>query len=236
MRSESYAAPSSSTINLSIYGQLYHSARFEAHIADNSLPFQPDGTSARIDNINMLFLRVYDTAWRIEAGDIRLEESHGSFLRQREEIKGIGGEWKGEWRGRDSLAINMAVGTGKGEIERAAIDAMEGIQGPYTLFGNHDFAQIVVQAGSERVYLDGELLVRGNENDYIIDYNLGSVTFTPKRPINSHSRIVVEYETTKRTYTRMLGNVSASAQNHQGGKSILRGTSRMTAWPRFPPN
>ena len=235
MGSQTYAAPSSSTINLSIYGPLYRSARFEAHIADNSLPFQPDGTSARIDNINMLFLRVYDTAWRIEAGDIRLEESHGSFLRQREEIKGIGGEWKGEWRGRDSLAINMAIGTGKGEIERAAIDAMEGIQGPYTLFGNHDFAQIVVQAGSERVYLDGELLVRGNENDYTIDYNLGSVTFTPKRPINSRSRIVVEYETTKRTYTRMLGNVSASAQNHQGWQIHFKGYIAHDRLASLPP-
>lgn len=218
----SYAAPTSGMINLSIQGPLHHATRFEAQIVDNSLPFQPEGTSARIDNINKLFLRVFDSAWRIEAGDITIEESQGRFLRQREETKGIGGGWCGNFKTWDSLAVNATLGTAKGEVERTNISPQEGIQGPYALMGAHEFTQVVVRAGTERVFLDGELLTRGEMNDYTIDYNLGSITFTAKRPINSHSRIVVEYETTKRIYTRLLGHISAGATNRSGWQLRLK--------------
>lgn len=219
----SNASPSSGMINLSIHGPLYRSTRFETHIVDNSLPFQPDGTSERIENVDKLFLRVFDTAWRIEAGDILIEEQRGNFIRQREETKGIGGAYRGQHKSWDSLAINATLGTAKGEIERTIVSPIDGIQGPYALMGEHDFTQIVVRAGTERVYLDGELLTRGENNDYTIDYNLGSVTFTAKRPINRESRIVVEYETTKRSYTRLLGNVSMAARNRNGWQFDLKG-------------
>lgn len=217
-----YAAPTSGMINLSIRGPLYHATQFEAHIVDNSLPFQPEGTSARIENINRLFLRVFDSAWCIEAGDISIEESQGHFLRQREETKGIGGAWRGEASAWDSLAVRATLGTAKGEIERTDIQPLEGIQGPYALMGSHEFTQVMVQAGTERVFLDGEMLTRGELNDYTIDYNLGSITFTAKRPINRLSRIVVEYETSQRTYTRLLGHISTGAKNRDGWQLRLK--------------
>lgn len=222
MGSLAYAAPTSAMINLSIEGPLHRSTRFETHIVDNSLPFLPDGTSARIDNINKLFLRVYDSTWCIEAGDILIEESQGTFLRQREETLGIGGSWRGNRNAWDSLALRATLGTAKGEIERTDIRPADGIQGPYALLGNHEFAQVVIRAGTERVFLDGELLARGELNDYTIDYNLGCITFTAKRPINRLSRIVVEYETTKRTYTRLLGHLSTSARNRNGWQLDLK--------------
>lgn len=216
MGSLAYAAPTSGMINLSILGPLHGSTRFETHIVDNSLPFQPDGTSARIDRINRLFLRVYDSAWRIEAGDVGLEEARGHFLRQREDAMGVRGAWRGKASAWDSLALCATLGFAKGEIERTDIRPIEGIQGPYALLGAHAFAQVVVRAGTERIFLDGELLTRGDTHDYTIDYNLGSITFTARRPIHRLSRIVAEYETTKRSYTRLLGHISAETRHRNG--------------------
>lgn len=220
---QSYASPSAGIINLSIRGPLYHTARFEARIIDNFIPFQPDGTSARIKNIDKIFLRVFDSSWRVEAGDILIEECKGKFLRQREETQGLGGAWQNRIGTWDSVAFNATIGTAKGEIERTDIAPIEGVQGPYPLMGTRNFTQVVVRADSERVFIDGELLTRGEKNDYTIDYNLGTVTFTAKRPINSHMRIVVEYETTKRNFTKILGNISMAARNANGWQFDVKG-------------
>ncbi|MFK8057749.1 MAG: hypothetical protein AB8F78_16600, partial [Saprospiraceae bacterium] len=64
-------------------------------------------------------------------------------------------------------------------------------------------------------YLDGKLLTRGIDQDYVIDYNRGELTFMPRLLINRFQRILVEYEYVDQEYLRTL--VTAEAF-HQAGK------------------
>ncbi|MBK7426604.1 MAG: hypothetical protein IPI60_06060 [Saprospiraceae bacterium] len=56
---------------------------------------------------------------------------------------------------------------------------MKGIRA-LKLTGNDSELFIIVLANTERVYLDGALMNRGLENDYVIDYNRGEVILLQK--------------------------------------------------------
>ncbi|MEO0087970.1 MAG: hypothetical protein ABIK50_00055 [candidate division WOR-3 bacterium] len=64
------------------------------------------------------------------------------------------------------------------------------IQGPYYLKKDKS---IKILPNSERVYLDGKLLKRGNNEDYLIDYEFGFISFTNRWIITSRNLIEIDF-------------------------------------------
>jgi hypothetical protein len=114
----------------------------------------------------------------------------------------------------------VAGGVAKGKFASIDLAPIDNVQGPYRLTGPNGEQFIIVLAGSERVYLDGRLQTRGFDYDYVIDYNLAEITFSPRHLITSNSRLKVDFEYSDLNYARSLYTLS---HYQQVGKLNLRG-------------
>jgi len=203
-----------STMNMSFNGDLGNGLMIEGAISDQSIPLQPDGTTHRLEELDRIHLKIYRDNFEIQAGDIELGAGgNGSLLTFKRNVQGLAYHSVFKMND-DTLAVTTALAVPKGKFARNQLQGIEGNQGPYRLQGNGGEPYIIILSGSERIYVDGTLLQRGEEFHYIIDYNSAELSFTHRMPINRNSRIVVEFEYSERSYARF--NTFANVQKQTG--------------------
>lgn len=194
-----------SELDLQITGRLSDKVSIRASLQDANIPTQEGGYSQSLDEFDQIFIELYSDQWNIRAGDVDLQNSQSYFGRFTKKIQGI--SLAGRIRHKDGSQTSafMAGGLVRGVFQRSQFTADEGNQGPYKLSGPNGELYILIVSGSERVYVNGLLLTRGENADYVIDYNAGELKFNPTFPITANMRITVEYQFTERSYTRFIG-------------------------------
>ncbi|MCF0205980.1 MAG: hypothetical protein HUK15_01005 [Bacteroidales bacterium] len=206
-----------SNLDLQLDGKIGENLFISAVISDNNIPIQPDGNSQQLQEFDKVFIKIYNQNFSLVAGDFEQKRPMGYFLNYYKKSQGVllGGKVALPQKSSESAnELNMSVGAAvaKGKYHKMQIAGVEGNQGPYRLTGANNESYVIVLAGTEKVYIDGMLMTRGSDRDYVIDYNLGEITFTALQPINKDKRIVVEFEYTDQNYTRFLVTSSNSAK------------------------
>ncbi|MGX7668894.1 hypothetical protein [Flavobacterium pedocola] len=193
-----------SNLDLQITGKISDKVSLRASLQDSNIPLQEGGYSQKLDEFDQIFVELFSDKWSIRAGDLFLENRQSRFLNFNKKVQGLSTHFTfGKPENKtDVFAAGAVV---RGQYARSTFVGQEGNQGPYKLKGPNGELFVLVISGSERVYVNGILLERGENNDYIIDYNAGEIRFTSLFPITSEMRINVEYQYSDRNYTRFVG-------------------------------
>ena len=188
-----------SALNLTMDGKLSENLNIQATINDQNIPFQPEGNTAQLQDLDRVFMKIYNDKFSITGGDIVLRNGDSHFLKYYKNVQGA----LFQSDGLDSKSL-LGTSVAKGKFASVAIEAREGIQGPYRIQGPNAQEFVVVLANSERVFVDGKLMKRGFDLDYIIDYNLGEISFSAGVIISQFTRIRVDYEYADTKYSRFI--------------------------------
>lgn len=204
-----------SGFRLQLAGKLSEDIDLVAALTDEKTPIQPEGNTERLDELDKVFIQAKHKNAEVTFGDYELKNNNGEFGVLNRKLQGLMTEVKYE----KSKGF-VAYATEKGKFNSNNITSIDGMQGPYQLFSATNNKDIIIIAGSERVYLNGLLLKRGEQNDYSIDYANAQITFTPNKLIAKESRIIVEFEYSDRLYSRNFFGAGASSRFFKNKLSV----------------
>ena len=199
-----------SGLRLQLSGKLTSDVDVVASLTDENTPIQPEGTTQTLQEFDKVFVEFRGPSFDAVLGDFNIDLAGSEFGRLNRKLQG----GKGSVRYDSDIANGSVMVSGaipRGKFHSNQIQGIEAVQGPYQLVGRNNERAIIIIAGTERVYVNGEQMVRGETNDYTIDYSSGEVTFTTRRLITAASRIVVDFEYTDRQFSRSFFATGASA-------------------------
>ncbi|MEC7848626.1 MAG: hypothetical protein VX736_02835, partial [Candidatus Neomarinimicrobiota bacterium] len=186
-------------MRIQINGKLTDEIMVSGILSDQDLPIQPEGTTRNLEDLQQVYLTVQHPEFNVSAGDIDFIYSHDKIININRRLIGLNNTFNyNTWSGSTIYA------TTKGRYISVEFKGQDSNQGPYSLTSESKSRDIIVLAGSEKIWVDGIKMIRGENYDYIIDYSMGEITFTPKQLIHDDTDVFVEYQYIDTHYSKNI--------------------------------
>ena len=197
----------SSGLRLQLSGKISEDIEVVAALTDENTPIQPEGNTERLEELDKVFIQMKHPNVVGTFGDYQLTQRFGEFGVVDRKLQGLMGEF-------NYADVNgyVSIANSRGKFNTNKFNGTDGTQGPYRLSGINNERDIIVIAGTEKVFLDGIEMKRGENNDYTIEYSNATITFTPNKLITSASRITVDFEYTDRQFARSFFGTGVSTK------------------------
>jgi hypothetical protein len=192
-----------SGFRMQLSGNLTSDLQLIAALTDENSPIQPEGTTQTLREVDKVFVELRGTHLGATLGDFTLNLGDGEFAQVTRKLQGAKGTWN-SGSGGTGTGVMIAGAVTRGKFTTNQLEGLDGVQGPYLLAGENNNRSIIIVAGSERVYVNGERMARGENADYVIDYSNSQLTFTTRRIIGRGTRIVADFEYNDRQFNRSL--------------------------------
>jgi len=172
---------------LNVSGKVSETVSVTAMLSDQDLPLQPEGTTEELEDLDRILIRIEGEHLAATLGDYEAAFGDTEFVLSQKMLEGA--QAQGEF---DVGGFTLLGAVSKGQNSSITLAGVEG-QNEYRI--SVEGRYIVMIAGSESVWLNGEKMVRGEKNDYAIrEYGDPIVEFTNKHLITSSDVIVVDFE------------------------------------------
>ena len=206
-----------SKFNLQMAGIIGDEIEIAAALTDANIPIQAEGNTHQLNEFDRVLIKLKKDQHQLMAGDLDIVDPGSYFSKYHKKLKGLRYQDEFVINNKYKLKTDAGYSISKGKFARNELKTQEGNQGPYKLIGSGGERFLIVLSGTEKVFLNGELLKRGSDFDYVIDYNLAEISFTFSRLISKDSRIIIEFEYVDQNYLRSLQTASANwtAKDHQ---------------------
>lgn len=205
------------TLQVSVSGKVGRDIEVNAYLSDQEMPLSATGSTQELEQLDRVYLQAKAPRWGVTMGDYDLSFGRLRLAGAERQAKGVeAGVSLGGFR------VSAATSAAKGKRATVSFSGQDGLQGPYLLAEGAGTEPAPVLANSEKVWLDGRLLRSGEAEDYTVDYQRARLTFTPRRPITSDSRITAEFQYSREDFRRSLNGVEAEMPL-AGGLSLAMG-------------
>ncbi|MYA98270.1 hypothetical protein F4X90_01125, partial [Candidatus Poribacteria bacterium] len=192
-------------LRVNVEGNVSENISILALLSDQDLPIQPEGTTENIQDIDQKLVRITHPNMRGTLGDFEGSLGASEFIFFPRALEGV--QVEGDFKWGKFHIIPSAIP--KGQSTSLVLRGEEG-RSEYRL--TVDGQYVIVKAGSEIVWLNGERMRRGENNDYVIrEYGDPIIEFNSKHLITSNDtiRIDFEYIPEERAYQQNLYGLSS---------------------------
>ena len=191
-------------LEVTIEGEIRPGTHLSAYLNDEGSSL--DGSTREISDFDQIHITLKNENFAVTAGDqFAVWPIEAGILSGQKKIMGI----SAEVTPRNS-SVNAFGSFSGGNQTIQTVRGRDGVQGPYYLTGKGEAGFITPINGTVKVKVNGSNLEEGFDNDFTVDYDMGSVTFNPKVLIRQEDFIRIEYEYKFYDYRRTFTGGGAS--------------------------